>query len=1660
MADISFFRTVIRELLQNAADASATQVTVKFETLPSTTVPTPLGLDQSASIKHVISHHTVQRLTLRNNGTPFNANDWARLKRIAEGNPDETKIGAFGVGFYSVFADCEEPFISSGSEAMAFYWKENALFTRRLKLNEQDRGNDTTFVLDYRNTTSQVPGLMPLCQFLASSLAFVGLESIELCLDDWTLLKLSKKAAPSAMVSIPKDISTKSADGLMQITSVSRQVAQIDASFMNAIAWKVPSSSSRYEGNQKQDTTMSLRSFFSRLTSSTKSQNDAVEKSDSTLCTNDLTASSCSSIFLHITAAQVSTLVSSSFGRELERATKKPPPKSTTLAILTSSYIPPSSGISGAANNQTEIFNNVLPSKSGRIYIGFPTHQTTGLNAHVSAPSLIPTVERESVDLNARYVRTWNVELLRVAGMVCRVAWSIEMSLLKDQILSKARQSGRSTPQPADITSLLPEAIHVSNQFVFRESTPTTQVGEAIEDAFWTCSKNAYLEVLSTHGILPSHQVRTLPDDLKFLENTPVLPDALMSGAEDFVRRLQEFGLLTEVTIADIKRELDGHALSAQHFRAFLLWVGPKAEKGVLDTLTVKSLLSLIIVIDECADSSNKLLALREIDRFINPSRIPTELPVPPSVLPFRFSRNISPTQFLAFGWQELQISHWVKWLIDNSGNRAVLTPEQDMTVSPSFSARILPVLSKHWDSLSPDARKSLVEILGKNTVIPTKAGMKKPSDAYFPSVKIFQDLPIVTGLNSVKEKLLITLGVRKTVDINIIFERLLSNSQKENTENQKGQAKWSYVELIKYLTSVRHDIPDSDLAKLKRAKICIAETNSGPSTQSYEVGELYEPNDSLRALGLPVLHWPGKYAPESPEGKFLSFLGLNTFPSVPKLVRIMAEAAAAKDLKLRDRAMSYFVAHHISNGYAAFNYARITSPFLPIEGGGLSTPANCFLAEGASLFGFKILRRDLHPHASKFGVQPHPSIIECANVLISKRPASMVEAKALFEYLAGRIPDVTAKVSNRLGPTEIVPVYQKNSTLSSQSSEKPTLKIRYVSPQDCYIGRSDDYADIFDFVDFGKEANLFLLACGSKHEPTRLELASILVKEPAVISAKLKTSEKYLRLLQSIAETLPAMKKDKKLFEEMKRAPFLLASKEIPSKPAIKQVNGYYVATDEDEDEDEDPKTIKEWQLVKASDAVIVDDYGSFSLFKESLLAAPQEEILEDMYCVLGTPFLSNLVEERVQHGSLSSNQRRAAGLQKQIFERSRLFLYDFPREVISHDARWLESHLTVQIVQYIKLRRSLRGRGLSHLEERGAVVVRKNKDAILLVSESRTDLYQISQALVHLITNKPRLHSIITFEMLLKTDLLELRARGYNVDRILRRKAAEARMVEHKRQQELEEARNLSREKSSGQQQSSQEPNMPGDFPDSSDDPEGSPGKSSRSVFSTISRHLGFDDIKNPVRQAFQNSKEGGRFRRKSSSEGPKPIVENGKPQDGGNFVAHSPEAMQKKLKSAIKSCRPFESSALDTRPQINQLEETKTYCDERHAHNIMFLGAAGNGVRIYISKSHSDKEGFLEVNEDGLEAFAGILRGCAKIFDLDLKTVSIFNEDGGRTIAFNTKGSLFCNYAFFQQLHLEKVSRGERTEAAIYWFVTLCHELAHNLAAHHGPAHGSYT
>ncbi|RAL07762.1 histidine kinase-like ATPase domain-containing protein [Aspergillus homomorphus CBS 101889] len=1676
--------TVLREMIQNAADANAKKVTIKFETIPSTTVPLPPAADENTLIKHSLSHHTLKRLLISNNGLPFSEKDWSRLKRIADGNPDETKIGAFGVGFYSVFDDCEEPFVSSGKEAMAFYWKGNALFTRRLQLNE-DANPETTFVLDYRNDTTPVPSLMQLCQFLSSSLTFVSLEGIELWLDDWRLLQLSKKTAPSVDLVIPRDIDTKTPQGLMKIQSVTQEVAQVDAEWMRVVEWK-PNASIFSEGLR--DTTGSLRTFFSRLTGQKGSEKPAKsENNDATSDIGEMIQTLKASVFLHINTASIQASVSQSLSSELERATRKPPPKRSTIAILTPSY--DTTLASRASGLNSEILASILPSKAGRIFIGFPTHQTTGLNAHISAPSVIPTVERESIDLNTRYISKWNLEMLRAAGIVCRIAWTAEMASIRSRIHPGKNNFNSAKVRKDDIIDVLPEAIHTANQFVFRESTPSSVLGQTIEDAFWTCNKSSSIEILSTCGVIQSHQARIAPRDLSFMDSIPVLPDAFVSGAKEFVKKLTDFGLVTEITVSDIKKELELTTLRSNQVNEFLMWLSRKAAAGQLDAYSVQSILSVAVASDEDnAESQAKLIVFAGIESFLNPQKIPASLPLPPSVAPFKFTKSLGNRELEALGWTELQVVTWVLWLVNNAGNRSILLTEHDITQNPSFSAQVLPVLSKQWEYFSPTSKQTVSNVLQSKTIIPTKLGMKTPPETYFSSVRLFNDLPIIHGLNGVKEKFLASLGVRKTVELGVIFERLLNPSESSDAANT-NQRKWSHVDLIRYLASVQADIPANDIKKLKNTSLCPAENRDSLAAKDsestvpkrYKIFELFEPKDSLRALEMPIIEWPGNFQPNSNEGKFLSMLGLRAFPSAADLVDIMARAAAEKNWALHTRAMSYYIAEYHTTGYATFDCGAIKVPFLPVEGSDtLCTPGQCFTDEGATLFGFNILRKDLHPHALKFGVKEHPAMSDCLECLIRLPPSTKRDARVVFKYLAGRVSELKSRDIERVGSAQIVPVSTTHDTTDKIAS------VRRVAPRLCYLGEGEDYKDIFDFVDFGQDANLFLMAVGSKREPTKTELAHMLIKEPARVSATFQSAERYLKLLRTLAEHLSVLKKDRELFQEMKRSAFLLSSRDITSFPQEKASKN--VAGNSDDEDDE--QSIKEWTLTVAKDAVVVDDFQSFNLFKEHVLAAPQEELLENFYLSLGALPLSGLVEERAHWGAVAADQRPAAKLQKLINERVRLFLHDQSTDSIRHDVRWLEKHLHVQVVQSISLTRSLKGRRISHTQKRSAIITQQpSRNWMLWICPGKYDLYEISQALVHLILARPKLHSTLTLEMLLKTDLLELKARGYNVERILKQKAQEARMAEDRRQKQMEEERQRLQERESAwaqeqahvrsQSQTQSHPNgdnrqlIPGDFPDSPSNrnstrdmqPESLDqvqDQKPRGFLANLTKRFGLEGNRSPWNALNGESSNTAPAEHAT----PPPPYSAQDPQQKSRpeapVAVNSPHRLQSELLSAVKACRPHGSSGVYTRPQTNQVTETKSYCDEKPSHDLEFVATLACGIHVLFVKTLPDRSTFLAKNSLGINVFASLLIDCADIFSLRFDIISVF-YDPGKTIAFNRAGSIFCNYFFFQQLHEKQLLQnpdGARSEALVYWWVILCHELAHNLVEDHSSAHSFYT
>ena len=1633
----------MRELLQNAADASASKVVIKFETIPSAKVPLPQDPNPTALIKHTLQHHRLKRLVVTNNGQPFSGNDWSRLKRIAEGNPDETKIGAFGVGFYSVFAECEEPLVRSGNEAMAFYWKGNSLFTRTSKLQNQDN-TDTSFILDYRNDTTAVPSLLPLCQFLSTSLTFVGISDVELFIDDWRILQLRKTTSPSKIIQVPKFMGTRTKDGLLKIDSVAHETSQLDAIWLRVIGWnpKIIQSTSMATASKS---SKGFHGFWNSITSTSRTaaaeKVARAEKEAELELAKDVLGEAKTTAFLSILTAQLISNVDKSFARELERATKKPPPRSTRIALLTAFHdqLELSNPLDNAIARATDVFANVLPRKSGRIFIGFPTHQTTGIGAHISAPSVIPTVERESIDLNARWVRTWNEEMLRAAGMVSRIAWCEQSDALKMRLDDLVKGSGSGKMLLEQMNMVLPQSLQNLNQYEFSETTPSSKVGNFIEEGFWDCDKSGSLEmdILSTRGVVSSKDVRLGTEELSFLEGISFLPKEIANKPPDIIKKLIDNGVITQVVLTDIKRELERQSLSSQHLIEFLQWLAKKVTSKEMDTQGASSLLKVTVAND---NENNRVIQLGLIRNYQIPQKIPIDLPVPEDTIPHKFTKSIDGGALSGFGWEELQIVPWVKFLVSDT---RIQGTSKRLDLDKDFAALVLPAISKQWKGLSDSSKQTMKNLLSDKTVIPTKLGMRKPSDAYFTSVKLFDDLATIT-LSNLSDHFLLKLGVRKTVQLELVFERLLSPQKTDGLAST-----WSHVDLIKYLVSVRADVPPSDIKKLQKTAICTAEGER--DGQRYRLSGLFEPKDELRPLQARFVYWPGIYRPHAEESKFMRILGLRTHPSVLELIELIG--SPNKDPVLRDNALHYLVNFQHQHAYPVSEIAGTKIPFLPLENDdkARSTPLTCYTNPKAALFGCKILRQDLHQHASKLGVERDPPMGSCVEWLVKNPPATIRSARELFEYFASRLNELGTSAAGILGKANIVPIMSQET-----SREKQQISLlRRQPPKLCFLGSGGNYADILDYIDFGEPANSFLIRCGAKPEPTSLELAQLVVFEPARIWDTLNNKERYLGLLIRIAQDWSSIKKEKDLVRQMKESAFLLASTEPISNPSGQNVNQA-----DDCSDDEDQGSHKLWQLTRASKIVVLDDATNYNHFKSDVLAAPEEDVLEKLYLALGASNISSVVIQTNRLGRRLHDPESAQKMKKLVVERIKLSLSNLLKDQIRHDSGWIEKNLNFVPVSGISLIKTLRGQQTKHTLSTNALY-EKLQDSLLKPVEHVVyfkpdvkDLFDISLALctVCLYKTCPQQATVLTF--LLTSNLRQVQARGYNVSRILKRQAEDKIHEEEKRNQLHEEQARLASVISLNKspeipvrhdKNESQGSTMPGVFPDTPERP-----GVDRALDLLRETNHGHHPLLTTFKERMRDIWRGGSDSDITTlSEGSlSPSDDSSHNADNNNGVARRTErqgaktmsitdtaTLQAQLERTIKASKPYNSGTLESTGLENLVKETPSFCDRFPAESIILQGQTSHGMKVFCAKATIEPTRFLSSNGSGLEAFSAVILQIARAMDVPRSSLHIFYDPSSESIAFNASRAIFFNYRYFEGMHLPDVQQGRLDSAIIY-------------------------
>ncbi|KAJ7188459.1 hypothetical protein C8R46DRAFT_1171527 [Mycena filopes] len=1637
--------TVFRELLQNSDDAQSKRVEIRFQThvgdgdAPSTAEALP-------DLKTALT----TQWTFKNDGNAFAASDWDRLKKIAEGNPDEEKIGAFGVGFYSLFSITDLPLVKSGAEFMGFYFKDNRdqLFARRGPLPpttpEDPDSGWTSFEMPLREPVP-MPVAFDFTRFLASSITFMASLS-EVCVyfDDKRLVKLRKDSGIPKSLGIPKGLQTRSRLGAMTVTGVNSKSLRIQADTMR---WVYSSGTGKPQPLAvKSDKAPQSNFFKSWLGFSSTPQRVSTPLPAPEEVIDPLTINE-TSVSLSIFSAAVDVRLDKKVAAELHRSTKKNPPDKIKYELIYTAK-----DEYDASKNEDEqqpfatgsIFQGLRADIEGtgtaRVFIGHATGQTTGLGGHMAA-RFIPTVERESIDLMDRNVAMWNRELLWVGGFLARAAYERELGDVRD--LWKGAIHGMPSDKDLELRAWLQgRALHALKFFTFHQSTPAADVSALLEASFHSCGPNGEFPLMSTVGVRHASVVRYPDPAFGFLKDLPVIPDEVIVGARQMVAALRARSLVKDITFQDVLTELRSRPLPEADMIACLNWwiklYIASPDRAMLPIRT-ELLNAAVLMIGKPGSAQERIIQLSGIESFMNPrSFIPLDGPLPPHLLPITISKHLPAASIIgAFPWVELTVSSWVQYICSPAVRGPNCPIDFNLNLSPPWAERVLSVLAAAWPSLSKEDKSEIVITLKPVPCIPTSAGLKVPEESYFVKADLFRDLPVVTlpsgaVVRTSLERVLQALGVRKHVDLQLVFDRMIKTDA------------WSINELTRYLVDVKTSLTAEEFTRLKNTAAFSKEIDAGDADKKRTkccARQLYEPLDTFRQLGLPVIDWgQNKWKASSDQAKLLFDLGLLRYPSLEVLISLCAKP----DAKVRAIALKYLLDNMTMryNDYNPANFYEI--PYIPALKDGkpvMGSPKEVFANQDWLILGFLVVAPIPYPDAAvKLKIQQHPPTLRLVKLLETTPPKSEVEARQWFTVMAGRISEFSSMELQRLSQLSIVPTRAEGPQTEKQSI------LRWLPPTQCFFGLDGSasfHSKLFVFVDFGTAANRFLSACGTKHSPSIDEVASILLANPHRFYELAGGPNNFLAELRNLAVNQRQI--SSATLSKMRKAPILLGT--------LRKGAG---------DLDDEEKDLQ-YDLKRPDEIVIADDNNALQNFGDLLFTAPQEDILEELYALLGSRRLSSLVKEEYKTGMEVKDSRAAAEIRTLILERLPLFLHEHTHAKTRVSYNWLntDTHFVVTSFGKLSVTKTLLFGDLrkSRTQEASAVAKRVGSGPIQLwlAQNAQIDMYEVATSLNRLLFDSPKTNDALLFMTILSTDLKALKRRGYNVDRILRQqnalrqavaeeaKAAQAQLMSKPPQMPsmpTTTATNVPLPEKSGAGTISSPPPVP---------PAGTKPRPTSGVMGSL--HQLKHKINTTIRPG-DNSKSGGMALNNPTpgpSSAPKPSSHAVTP------LSH----ISSNIDMAIQACKPEAGNLLRNREQMQQVQESlnEGYCDiSGRVGDLTFVGEMGK-IKVYLSQEVPDAHSFMPFKYEPLSRFVPIIGVLAQVYSLPLTSLHIFYDLDGGLIAFNRNGSIFFNLRYYEAWHDADVKAGRTQAAYISWYFTLAHEIAHNLVHPHNSEHEFY-
>jgi hypothetical protein len=411
-----------------------------------------------------------------------------------------------------------------------------------------------------------------------------------------------------------------------------------------------------------------------------------------------------------------------------------------------------------------------------------------------------------------------------------------------------------------------------------------------MQSAFFSASD--LFSIFSSAGVKPASEVRIRSPEMdKFVKALATLPKEIQDGAEDVIALLQGRNMIRQITFEDIIAEMRGRCFEEDEMIECLKWRVNLPRQAAFDAHFKEQFVGAGVfritgkkVDGKETAEGERIIPLGSVQYYVNPGGlVPLDGPFPSTTLPLQFSttKGLAATVYPElFGWSAFSINNWITYL---TSKPPAESPGEayNLELSPVFTEKVLLAVAKGWSNISKANQEEIVQRLSPLSCVPTQLGLKIPSDAYFSAAHVFPDLPMVTfssplagRLKGPTDNLLGTLGVRKHVDLQVVFNRMIKTGD------------WTITQLVKYLAGVKDTLTKEEVERLKQtaafskeddpsasaetASIAASTTTNGvPRKTRYKVGALYEPTDAMRRLKLPVLDWGDnpKWRQNSDEG-------------------------------------------------------------------------------------------------------------------------------------------------------------------------------------------------------------------------------------------------------------------------------------------------------------------------------------------------------------------------------------------------------------------------------------------------------------------------------------------------------------------------------------------------------------------------------------------------------------------------------------------------------------------------------------------------------------------------------------------------------------------------------------------------------------------------